>query len=81
MKVLRESGVLEKCKERKCERKATDDEIRLVHTKDMLAHLKTTETMTDEELIEEAENDFNSIYFTKDTLKVARKTLGTVLQV
>lgn len=81
LKTLRESGVLEKCVDRNCERIATNEEIRLVHTKKMLEHLRTTETMKDEELMEEAEKEFNSIYLTRDTLKVARKAVGAVLQV
>lgn len=80
LKTLRESGVLEKCVDRNCERIATNEEIRLVHTKKMLEHLRTTETMKDEELMEEAEKEFNSIYLTRDTLKVARKAVGAVLQ-
>uniref|UniRef100_A0A1I7T3W5 histone deacetylase n=1 Tax=Caenorhabditis tropicalis TaxID=1561998 RepID=A0A1I7T3W5_9PELO len=80
LKTLRESGVLVKCIEKNSERSATDEEIRMVHTKKMLEHLKETESMKDEELMEEAENEFNSIYLTRDTLKVARKAAGTVLQ-
>ncbi|ULT94366.1 hypothetical protein L3Y34_003679 [Caenorhabditis briggsae] len=80
LKTLQESGVLDKCIERNTERIATDDEIRMVHTKKMLDHLKQTETMKDEELMEEAENEFNSIYLTRDSLKVARKAVGACLQ-
>ncbi|EFP07221.1 CRE-HDAC-6 protein [Caenorhabditis remanei] len=81
LKTLKESGVLEKCIEKNSERVATDEEIRMVHTKKMLDHLKKTETMKDEELMEEAEKEFNSIFLTRDTLKVARKAVGAVLEV
>uniref|UniRef100_A0A8R1HSQ8 Histone deacetylase n=2 Tax=Caenorhabditis japonica TaxID=281687 RepID=A0A8R1HSQ8_CAEJA len=40
LKTLRESGILEKCIERNSERSATDEEIQMVHNKEMLEHLK-----------------------------------------
>ncbi|CAL2039889.1 unnamed protein product [Caenorhabditis brenneri] len=80
LKTLKESGVLDRCVERNSERSATDEEIRMVHTKKMLDHLKTTESMKEEELMEEAQKEFNSIFLTQDTLKVARKAIGAVLQ-
>ncbi|CAI2351802.1 unnamed protein product [Caenorhabditis sp. 36 PRJEB53466] len=77
MKALRDSEAVQGSVERKCDRSATDDEILTVHTRKMLDYLKTTELMDDAQLFSECDDDFNSIYLTRSTLKVARNAAGT----
>ncbi|CAB3405936.1 unnamed protein product [Caenorhabditis bovis] len=76
---LQKSELIHCCTEVNCDRVATDNEILLVHTQEMLENLKRTKFMSKEQLGEQM-RDHDSIFFTNETFDVATKTVGTVLQ-
>ncbi|CAI5448179.1 unnamed protein product [Caenorhabditis angaria] len=79
----RTAKIMEKLRDftlKKSERIAEDDEILLVHTEQMLNELKTTQTMTQDEL-DNKMDELDSIFLTNDTLNVAKTSVGTLLQV
>jgi len=60
-------------------RQATRDEVARVHTEDYIDLLYRIESMTEEELIQLANTNFNSVYLNASSMKAALLSCGGVL--
>lgn len=76
---LKEHGLYEQCEELPS-RRATDDELKLCHTDNYIAELKTYKSKSMDELIECSQN-VHSVYYHWDTFECATLAAGCLLNV
>ncbi|CAG2121332.1 unnamed protein product, partial [Medioppia subpectinata] len=61
-------------------RYATEDELSLVHSKEYIEIIKSTEKLSEKEL-RKLSNKYDSVYLTRETFSAAKLAVGNVLQV
>lgn len=60
-------------------RKATEEEIRLIHTNENLLNIKSTQNVEDIEFLEEKSSHFEAVYFHPKTYELALYTAGSTI--
>ena len=78
-KKLKDEGLFQECLHLES-RSATEDELNLIHTKEYIETIKSTQNMSEKELSKMSEK-YDSIYLTRETYEAARLAVGNVLQV
>ena len=76
---LKENNLFEKCLHLKT-RSATEEELGLIHSKQYIETIKSTQNLSEKEL-KKLSNSFDSIYLTKETYSAAKLAVGNLLEV
>ncbi|KAH9506186.1 histone deacetylase [Dermatophagoides farinae] len=79
MERLRQLGLVDKCL-RLQPRKATENEILLVHSEEYIRKIERIRTLMDPEQLEQESSRFDAIYFSPSTFECAQYACGSVLE-